>query len=330
LGEFSETVPLSGVCTTKKAVFGDLMVDLAAPVRKRIETLLSEYLACGIAPIDFDRPLGAPSLFAPDSVSWRIFKNPMALYIGGMTAVILELAEPRVRAGIWDHTSFRSAPLRRIRRTAFAALATVYGPRDQACDMIARVRAIHNQIKGTNELGEEYSASDPELLTWVHATASYGFSEAYHQYVMPLRPCERDRLFNEAHASAELHGAPNVPRSLGAFGALQDNFFEKLCPSGALMTFIEMMERIHALPGPTAKFEPLFVKAAISLVPSRVRMRLGLLDQWNLGILERKLVWSMGVLADNFLLRNHPAVRACGRLGLPQNYLYVNPHTNND
>jgi len=311
-------------------MFGELMVDLAAPVRKRIETLLSEYLACGIGFIDFDRPLGSPSLFAPDSVSWRIFKNPIALYIGGIAAVILELAEPRIRAGIWDHTSFRSAPLRRIRRTAFAALATVYGPQDQARDMIARVRAIHSQIKGMNELGEEYSASDPELLSWVHATASYGFTEAYHQYVMPLRPRERDRFFNEAYASAELHGALNAPRSLDAFGALQDDFFERLCPSGALMTFIEMMERIHALPGPTAKCEPLFVKAAISLVPSRVRMRLGLLDQWDLGILERKFIWSMGVVADSFLLRNHPAVRACRRLGLPQNYLYAKAHTNSD
>ena len=90
------------------------------------------------------------------------------------------------------------------------------------------------------------------------------------------------------------------------------------------------MERIHVLPGPTAKFEPIFVKAAISLVPSRVRMRLGLLDEWDLGILERKLIGSMGILADSFLLRNHPAVRACGRLGLPHNYLYVKPRINND
>ena len=299
------------------------MVDLAAPIRKRIETLLFEHLTCGDDSIDFDRPLGSPSLFAPDSVSWRIFKNPIALYIGGITAVILELAEPRIRAGVWDHTSFRSAPLRRIRRTGFAALATVYGPRDQACDMIGRVRSIHNQIKGMNEQGDEYSASDPELLSWVHATASFGFSEAYHQYVMPLTRCERDGFFNEAHTSAELYGAPNAPRSLDAFDALQDEFFENLCPSGALITFIEMMGRIHALPGPMAKLEPLFVKAAISLLPPRLRRRLGLLDQWDLGVLDAKLIGSMGNLADRFLLRNHPAARACERLGLPQNYLYL-------
>jgi uncharacterized protein (DUF2236 family) len=298
------------------------MVDLTVIFRKRIETLLSQLLSCGIDSIDFDRPLGSLSLFAPNSVSWRIFKNPIALYIGGITAVVLELAEPRIKAGVWDHTSFRSAPLQRIKRTGFAALATVYAPQGQARDMIARVREIHERIKGTDGEGEEYSASDPELLTWVHATASYGFSEAYHQYVTPLMRVERDRLFDEGLISAQLYGALNAPASLEAFDSLQDHFYERLRPSDALMTFLEMMKHIRVLPGPTAKLEPLFVKAAISLLPRRIRGRLGLLSQWDLGIVERGLIASMGFGADKIPLRGHPAVRACQRLGLPQNFLY--------
>jgi uncharacterized protein (DUF2236 family) len=49
--------------------------------------------------IDFSRPLGEAALLSPDSVSWRVFKNPLSLFIVGVTAVIMELAEPRVRAG---------------------------------------------------------------------------------------------------------------------------------------------------------------------------------------------------------------------------------------
>jgi uncharacterized protein (DUF2236 family) len=33
---------------------------------------------------------------SPDSVSRCVFKNPLPLFIGGVAAVILELAEPRV------------------------------------------------------------------------------------------------------------------------------------------------------------------------------------------------------------------------------------------
>jgi len=34
--------------------------------------------------VDFTRPPGEAALFPPDSVSWRIFKNPVALLIGGI------------------------------------------------------------------------------------------------------------------------------------------------------------------------------------------------------------------------------------------------------
>ena len=56
---------------------------------------------------DFLRPAGEAAFVSPDSVSWRVFKNPLSLFIGGAAAVIMELAEPRVRTGVWEHTTFR-------------------------------------------------------------------------------------------------------------------------------------------------------------------------------------------------------------------------------
>ena len=78
--------------------------------------------------IDFSRPAGEPALGAPNSVAWRIFKNPVTTYIGGVTAVILELAEARVRTGVWKHSGFRKDPLRRLRRTGLAAMVTITEP----------------------------------------------------------------------------------------------------------------------------------------------------------------------------------------------------------
>src|SRR5580698_7217942 len=79
--------------------------------------------------IDFTQPAGEAALAAADSVSWRIFKNPIALLIGGIAAVILELAEPAVRTGVWEHSSFRKDPMGRLRRTGSAAMVTVYSAR---------------------------------------------------------------------------------------------------------------------------------------------------------------------------------------------------------
>jgi uncharacterized protein (DUF2236 family) len=36
--------------------------------------------------IDFSRPVGEAALLSPESVSWRVFKNPLSLFIGGVTA----------------------------------------------------------------------------------------------------------------------------------------------------------------------------------------------------------------------------------------------------
>src|SRR6516165_6428372 len=71
---------------------------------------------------DFLRPPGEAALVSPESVSWRVFKNPLSLFIGGVAAVIMELAEPRVRTGVWEHTTFRIDPIRRLRRTGLAAM----------------------------------------------------------------------------------------------------------------------------------------------------------------------------------------------------------------
>src|SRR5450755_2892283 len=79
--------------------------------------------------IDFSSPVGEEALAPPQSISWRIFKNPIALMVGGIAAVILELAEPAVRTGVWQHSSFQKDPVGRLRRTGMAAMVTVYGAR---------------------------------------------------------------------------------------------------------------------------------------------------------------------------------------------------------
>nr|WP_211887672.1 oxygenase MpaB family protein [Plastoroseomonas hellenica] len=121
--------------------------------------------------VDFRRPAGAPALAPAGGVSWRVFSNPVSLFVGGVAAVLLELAEPSVRSGVWDHSSFRRDPALRLRRTGFAAMVTVYGPRAAAEAMIAHVVRLHDRISGTTPDGTPYRANDPRLLDWVQATA---------------------------------------------------------------------------------------------------------------------------------------------------------------
>ncbi|MBS0521016.1 MAG: DUF2236 domain-containing protein [Proteobacteria bacterium] len=272
--------------------------------------------------VDFSRPAGEAALVPPDSVSWRIFRNPVALFVGGVAAVILELADPAVRTGVWEHTSFRGDPVTRLRRTGLAAMVTVYGPRRTAEAMIARIGRRHEAVRGRTPAGEAYTASDPALLVWVHATASFGFAEAYDRYVRPLGGEGFDRFYAEGRTSARLYGAVGAPLSRAAVAALIDGERERLEASPIVFEFLDIMRRAPVFPAPLRPLQRLMIRAAVDLVPAWVRDRLGLGPALGLRPWQRPLVRAAGALADRVMLPSSPAVQSCLRLGLPADYLY--------
>jgi hypothetical protein len=101
----------------------------------------------------FSQPNGEAALVSPGSVSWRVFNNPLSLFIGDVTAVVMELAEPRVRTGVWEHTNFREDPIQRLRRTGLAAMVTVYGARSTAEAIHSPRSANARQGRGHNTFG---------------------------------------------------------------------------------------------------------------------------------------------------------------------------------
>src|ERR1700677_5269925 len=130
------------------------IIRLPWSLQRRLDAAAGAFLNPRQGPaIDFSKPPGEAALVGPHSVSWRIFKNPIALFVGGLAAVILELAEPAVRTGVWEHSSFRTDPVRRLQRTGLAAMVTVYGARSIAEPMIARVVRMHARVAGETACG---------------------------------------------------------------------------------------------------------------------------------------------------------------------------------
>jgi uncharacterized protein (DUF2236 family) len=270
----------------------------------------------------FVEPAGERALVPPDSVSWRIFKNPVTLFIGGVAAVILELAEPAVRTGVWEHTDFRRDPMRRLERTGLAAMVTVYAARSVAEPMIAGVVRMHDRIEGATPAGEPYRANAPKLLRWVQTTAAYGFIEAYSRYGRALTPAEIDQAYAEGAPAAALYGAHDTPRSDAERQALFDSMRQRLEPSPILFEFLRIMQAAPIAPWPLRPVQWLLIRAAVDLTPGWVRERLGLGERFGLRPWQRPLVRLLGVLADRVVLPFSPAVQSCRRLGLPASYLY--------
>ena len=273
--------------------------------------------------IDFTRPLGEGALLPPDSLSWRIFKNPIGLLIGGVAAVILELAEPAVRTGIWEHSSFRKDPMRRLQRTGLAAMVTVYGARSIAEPMIARVVQLHSKVAGETPCGTPYSANDARLLSWVQATATFGFAEAYSRYVRPLNREEFDVLYREGGSASKLYGAIEAPRSNAELQTLFGGMQGRLQPSPIILEFLQIMRTTPGFPKPLCWMQGMLVRAAVEIIPDWIRECLGLTRLFGLSPAERWIVGTAGSLADRVVLSASPAAQSCVRLGLPVTHLYA-------
>jgi uncharacterized protein (DUF2236 family) len=218
---------------------------------------------------DFSQPPGEPALMPADGVSWRVFANPVALFIGGVAAVL-----------------------------------------------IARVVRMHEQVQGATPGGIAYHANDPRLLDWVHATATFGFTQAYARYAGALSAEEKNRAFAESGASAGLYGALGAPRSWAAWETLLAATAPGLEGSQILDDFLRIMAKAALLPAPMRPLQALLVRAAVDIAPEPVRS-LPQLRGRGLRPGEAALVRVLARTAMLLPLGDTPPLQAARRLKVP-------------
>jgi uncharacterized protein (DUF2236 family) len=282
-----------------------LCARLTWPLQRHLASLI---YPPGTQADDFLQPAGEAGLVAADSVSCRIFANPVAMLVGGVVAVLLELAEPRVRTGVWEHTTFREQPMLRLKRTAYAAMLTAFGPRSRTDTMIGHINRGHARIAGSTPAGTPYRASDVELLTWVHATSAYGFVQGYALCVRALPDAERDGFYRENQASARLYGVDAPPATHAETLVLFDRMRPGLEPSAIVLEFLDIVMRLPMLPAIGRPFQRLCVRAAVQCLPEWTRERLGLVGPaWAMAGWQWALLRAIGRAADHL---SHPALPA--------------------
>lgn len=182
-------------------------------VRRHIESQVLSLTGLAVGGVDFESPKGDPGLFGPDAACWKVHGDFSSMMIGGIGALLLQMLHPLALAGVWDHSNFRDDLLGRLRRTGQFISATTYGPLADAERLIERVRRIHESVIGQLPDGTPYSASDPDLLTWVHVAEVSSFLKSYLRYLNPDLPgSEQDRYYSEIALVAERLGARAVPR----------------------------------------------------------------------------------------------------------------------
>jgi uncharacterized protein (DUF2236 family) len=232
--------------------------------------------------------------FEPTSKLWMVHRE-MVLLLAGGRALLMQLAHPKVAAGVAAHSRFQEDPLGRLYRTMSRMWSIVFDEEPQAREALRRVAAVHKRVRGNVPLdepshaGAAYDASDQELLLWVHATLIDSAMIAYDLFVEPLTSVKRTEYYSDSKKLAALFGIQdnNIPSSVISF----DSYMSQILASGEIV------------PGPIAKSlaldvlypAPWILRPAGSLLrlvtagllPAKLRDGYGL--EWS-GRRERKLL----------------------------------------
>jgi uncharacterized protein (DUF2236 family) len=225
----------------------------------------------------------------------------MALLLGGGRALLMQLAHPKVAAGVAEHSRFQEDPLGRLYRTMSRMWSIVFDPAPEAYAALNELEMVHKRVRGSVPSDEpsnacaRYDATDQELLLWVHATLVDSAMVAYDRFVATLDAAARREYYEDSKKLAVLFGIEerNIPPSLAAF----DRYM------------IETLANETIAVGPTARRladeilcprpwvlkpgGPIFRLLTAGLLPEKLRRGYGL--EWN-GRRERTLALAAGII----------------------------------
>jgi uncharacterized protein (DUF2236 family) len=229
------------------------------------------------------------------------------LLLAWVRAIHRQLAHPLIAAGVARHSTFRGSPIAasaRLRHTVDAMLALSFGTDTERDAAVEGIRAIHRRVRGTLlhscgpfPAGTQYSAEDPALLTWVHATLVESMVVVYEELIAPLSGADRDRYCQDAAELAVALGASprQVPRSWGEVRAYIDDRYasgEILVAEDALTVSRALICPFHA-PVVQRLLTPALALVAAGLLPDHVRSQYGFV--WN-GARARRFAWMLSCL----------------------------------
>ena len=217
-----------------------------------------------------------PRWHSPGDAIWLV-NGDAAMYIGGIRALLLQTLQPAAMAGVAGHSGYRSDPWGRLQRTSEFIAMTTYGPIGSAEALIAKVRAIHERVRGKTDDGTPYRASDPHLLEWVHLAETQSFLVAYLHFGRgPLSQPRRDEYVAQAALVGELLGSRVLARTEPELDAALEGYLPELRVSEAALDTVDFILRNPPVPGVARLGYWMLAAGAIATLPVWARRMLGL------------------------------------------------------
>ena len=188
---------------------------MALDLRARLGQLVFERVAGA------DGPQKREQIHFSDGARWFAEDRPIrrvhadsSMFVGGLRALLLQSLHPLAMAGVAGHSGYRGDPWGRLQRTSYFLAVTTFGPASDAEAAVARVRSVHQRVRGKAADGRPYSANDPHLLKWVHLAEVDSFLSTYQRYgVEPLDAADRDGYVLDTARVARALGIVDPPQT---------------------------------------------------------------------------------------------------------------------
>ena len=143
-------------------------------------------------------------MFGPGSLTWRV-NGEAVLLLGGGRALILQVAHPKVAAGVAEFSDYRGDPWGRLYRTLELTLAIVFGEPEASRQPRGGSQRVHARVAGNGRSRRALPGARPRA-------AALGARHADRHLADALRALRRGADF--AGAAPLLRGDEDAGRGL--------------------------------------------------------------------------------------------------------------------
>jgi len=204
------------------------------------------------------------------------------LVAGAGRAILLQIADPSVAAGVARHSDFSVRPLDRLHATLTFVYTLALGTPEEQRIAARRVNRAHVPVRAhTGEAAPAYSAFHADAQLWVAATLYDTAVQVYELVFGRLDEASRERLHREyAIVGTSLQLPPDLwPQSRAAFDEYFARRIEELEVTQEALGVSVQLLTARAAPAPVRALLPLVRLVTAGLLPERLRVAYGF--QWS-------------------------------------------------
>ena len=258
------------------------LLEAARPLHDRLRRSVAVALRDRVAGEDnaakaaliWDKP--GERWFTETDPIWRVHADA-SMFVAGIRALLLQSLHPLAMAGVAGHSGYKGDPWGRLQRTSTFLATTTFGTIEDAEALIARIRGIHDGVRGKAPDGRRYAASDPHLLKWVHIAEADSFLKAHQRYaVTPLTSAEADSYVAQSCVVATKLGVIDPPTTVAELNAAIASYRGELEGTAAARDAARFLLLRPPLPWSARPGYGALAGAAVALLPVWARQYLAL------------------------------------------------------